>query len=135
MFGFGLNDSEYAFKADYIRGGNGFFCSSAYANGDWSHSYVCDSGDELQKLSESIQTMATNTQGYITSLNELARTDGLTGIRNKTSYLEFVDEIKLNRHRKYDHYALVVMDVNLLKKTNDTYGHEAGDLLLGVCSQ
>lgn len=101
-----------------------------YAEGDWTHSYVCESGDELQNLSESIQAMAMNTQGYLSSLNELARTDGLTGIRNKVSYLEFVEEIRMNHHENHNEYAIVVMDVNYLKRTNDTLGHEAGDSLL-----
>lgn len=101
-----------------------------YAMGDWSHKFTCCSGDEVQNLSESIEIMAKNTQDYLSTLNDLARTDGLTGLKNKTSYLECVNEIIQNRHCEYEEYALVVLDLNLLKKTNDNLGHEAGDALL-----
>ncbi len=105
-----------------------------YANGEWSDNYICDSGDEIQTLSESIAIMAENTQKYLTTLNDLARTDGLTGIKNKTSYLEYTKAIKENRHKKFDKYSLVVLDLNLLKKANDSFGHEAGDALLKEAS-
>ncbi|MCQ2572929.1 MAG: diguanylate cyclase [Treponema sp.] len=101
-----------------------------YASGDWSHSYLCESGDEIQRLSESIEIMAKNTQEYLSNLNDLARTDGLTNMKNKTSYLELVKQIKQNRHNNYEEYSIVVMDLNLLKKANDNFGHEAGDALL-----
>ncbi|MGN0604957.1 MAG: GGDEF domain-containing protein, partial [Oscillospiraceae bacterium] len=101
-----------------------------YAEGDWSAHYISHTDDEIQKLSEGIYQMAKNTQGYINKLNGLARTDAITGVGNKTSYLEMIENIKKNRHEQFDEYAIVAMDLNLLKKTNDTYGHESGDILI-----
>ncbi len=106
-----------------------------YANGDWSAQYISDTDDEIENLSESISQMARNTQDYIERLNTLARTDTMTGIGNKTSYLELIENIQKNKHGKFDKYAIVVMDLNLLKKTNDTYGHECGDILLKEASK
>ena len=101
-----------------------------YAEGDWSSQYICDTYDEVQRLSEGISQMARNTQDYISELNCLARTDAVTGVGNKTSYLELISDIQNNKDGKYNEYAVVVMDLNLLKKTNDTYGHEIGDMLI-----
>ena len=101
-----------------------------YANGDWSAQYISNTDDEIDNLSESISQMAKNTQDYIERLNALARTDATTGIGNKTSYLEMIEKLQKNKHNKFDEYAVVAMDLNLLKKTNDTYGHECGDILL-----
>lgn len=101
-----------------------------YAEGDWSAHYISQTDDEIQKLSEGIYQMAKNTQGYINKLNGLARTDAITGVGNKTSYLEMIENIKQNKHEQFDEYAIVAMDLNLLKKTNDTYGHESGDILI-----
>lgn len=101
--------------------------TNKYAEGDWSSQYISYTGDEFQKLSEGIAGMAKNTQDYIEKLNHLARTDAATGIGNKTSYLEMVSDIKNNKHTRY---AVVAMDLNFLKKTNDTYGHETGDILI-----
>lgn len=106
-----------------------------YASGDWSGQYISDTDDEIENLSECISQMAKNTQVYIEKLNNLARTDATTGIGNKTSYLEMIEKIQKNRHREFDEYAVVAMDLNLLKKTNDTYGHECGDILLKEASR
>ena len=60
-----------------------------------------------------------------------AKIDALTGVRNKNAYLEA--EAELNR-RIAEHsqppFAIVMLDVNDLKKVNDTDGHQAGDQYL-----
>lgn len=101
-----------------------------YAAGDWSETYVNKSTTEIQMLSEGISVMAANTQKYIHRINTIARRDTLTELGNKTAYVELVEDIKCNRQDKYSQYEIMVMDLNLLKKANDTYGHEAGDALL-----
>ena len=57
-----------------------------------------------------------------------ANLDPLTGIKNKHAYMEV--EERLNR-RIGDgtklQFSLVILDVNDLKKVNDTAGHQAGD--------
>ncbi len=54
--------------------------------------------------------------------------DSLTGVRNKFAYFEA--EKRLNRQiedNRGPKFAVVVLDVNDLKKVNDTAGHQAGD--------
>jgi len=104
--------------------------TSRYAEGDWSEKYVSHSSTEIEQLSEDISVMAENTQKYINRINTIARRDVLTELGNKTAYVEMVEDIKRNRQDKYSNYEIVVMDLNLLKKANDNYGHEAGDALL-----
>ena len=61
----------------------------------------------------------------------LARTDALTGALNKFSYSEFEKEINDQIERNnMEPFAVVVFDINNLKITNDTLGHEAGDKLI-----
>ena len=106
-----------------------------YTNGNWDHKYICETGDELQELSESIYIMADQTKDYITQLDNLVRVDTLTGIRNRTSYAEIVEEIKNNRHGEYEKYAVAVMDLDHLKEANDNLGHEVGDILIKEASR
>ena len=57
-----------------------------------------------------------------------ANIDALTGIKNKYAYLEA--EERLNRQIGEGvqlQFCIVVLDVNDLKKVNDTAGHQAGD--------
>lgn len=58
--------------------------------------------------------------------------DSLTGARSKLAYDREVQHImeKLYQNSTCEPFALVIFDVNGLKITNDTYGHELGDELL-----
>ena len=60
---------------------------------------------------------------------ELARRDELTGVKNKTAYLELEESAQGNIDNGMDYltFGLVVCDANNLKKINDTLGHAAGD--------
>lgn len=58
----------------------------------------------------------------------LANIDPMTGVKSKHAYL--VEEKKFNERIEDDgqgEFAVVVCDVNGLKKINDTLGHKAGD--------
>jgi len=56
-----------------------------------------------------------------------AVTDGLTGVANRRHFNEtFLREFE--RARRYgETLSLIVVDLDYLKKINDTYGHQAGD--------
>ena len=60
-------------------------------------------------------------------LRELAITDELTGIYNRRFFLERArEEFQLYlRHRRP--LSLIIADLDLLKRINDTYGHHTGD--------
>ncbi len=61
-------------------------------------------------------------------VQNMAEVDALTGIKNKNAYKE--RENLMNQRiqdRRQPEFAIVVLDVNDLKKINDTEGHEAGD--------
>ncbi len=60
-----------------------------------------------------------------------AAIDSLTGVRNKHSYSEAEQRLnqQIGNHGHLE-FAIVVLDVNDLKKVNDTQGHQAGDLLI-----
>ncbi len=63
-------------------------------------------------------------------LNELARTDPLTGLANRRAFSE-VAEAELGRCRRFGVSATVLMiDVDHFKMINDIHGHEAGDRVL-----
>lgn len=57
-----------------------------------------------------------------------ANTDALTGVKNKHAYLETEERLNsLIANHKAPPFAIAVMDVNDLKRINDTGGHQAGD--------
>ncbi len=59
----------------------------------------------------------------------LAFTDIATGVKNKTAWFTLIDTYKADAASP-DEFALVLFDMNNLKKTNDTYGHLVGDEMI-----
>ena len=59
--------------------------------------------------------------------------DALTNVANKLAYDRMVDSISAKWGESGLKFAVVIFDVNGLKTTNDTYGHEQGDKLLIRC--
>lgn len=63
-------------------------------------------------------------------LEKRAKTDALSGLLNKASTQELVS-MMLSNHREEEGFcALLMIDVDLFKTVNDTYGHAEGDRVL-----
>lgn len=60
----------------------------------------------------------------------LAHHDALTGIPNRTLFLDRFEHALANARRHGSRLALLFIDLDRFKPINDTYGHEAGDRLL-----
>lgn len=72
----------------------------------------------------------TKLRQYITYVNSQAYTDTMTGVGSKTAYLKKVRHIDKDIAAGRAEFAVVVFDINGLKKVNDNYGHEMGDKLI-----
>lgn len=79
--------------------------------------------------------MVNHLRHYIDYVNEQAYTDALTGVANKAAYKEYVDKLDKRAADEKIKYAVVVMDINNLKKINDNFGHEFGDMLIRDASR
>ena len=64
-----------------------------------------------------------------------ATTDGLTGLENHKTFYEILEK-ELWRSRRYGgQISLIMVDIDNLKKINDTYGHRAGDKVIREVSR
>ncbi|TMB91606.1 MAG: EAL domain-containing protein [Chloroflexi bacterium] len=75
--------------------------------------FVLLQADNLRKVTASEERLA-----------RIAATDPLTGLANRR---EFDARLEKTGHRRF---AVIAIDVDNLKETNDAYGHEAGDASL-----
>lgn len=84
---------------------------------------------EFSRIANSVMQFI-NESAKLEVLKELAYKDGLTGVKNRTSYLEKVSEIDTLIKLKKGRFSAIVFDVNNLKYVNDNLGHEFGDIMI-----
>ncbi len=80
---------------------------------------LVSSSDELGKMKQQADIM-----------NELAYKDSLTGIRNKLAYEQEAQRLSWGIAAGNAEFAIAMIDLNFLKRINDTYGHEQGNLAI-----
>lgn len=78
----------------------------------------------IQSISANIMDYAE----YAASMKQRSETDEMTGLYNKNKYLQ----MKTEYYSKIDLVGVIFWDVNNLKQTNDTLGHEEGDSLIST---
>ena len=94
-----------------------------FGHGDFSHRIEIEPRNELGKLVVTFNSMADK-------LEEIATRDSLTKLLNKKAILEILNS-ELARARRHDStLGLMMLDLDYFKNINDTYGHQAGDLVL-----
>ncbi len=64
------------------------------------------------------------------SLREMANVDPLTGICNRRKMHQILKSSLENKENNPYQAVVAMMDVDLFKRVNDTYGHDAGDEVL-----
>ncbi len=63
-------------------------------------------------------------------MEQLALSDELTGLRNRRGFLVLAEQALRMAHRTQARCALIYIDLDGLKRVNDTRGHAAGDSLI-----
>jgi len=77
-----------------------------------------------------ITLLKNRVQRLLTALADAARTDPLTGLKNRRGFEESI-EVEIERARRGDHpLTLVLGDLDHFKRVNDRLGHGAGDAAL-----
>jgi diguanylate cyclase (GGDEF)-like protein len=85
----------------------------------------------LTTLATQISVAVENARLY-QETEQLAVTDGLTGVNNHR-YFQSYFERELNRAKRYKHpLSLIMLDIDHFKKFNDNYGHPVGDQVLKI---
>ncbi len=101
--------------------------------------------DEISALARQFATMIVELENYIKNLvkttqelknsrrreqdmSTLANKDALTGVRNRTAYDSLEKELVRNFEKGDTKFGFAMIDLNYLKRINDTYGHDKGNV-------
>ena len=100
------------------------------SEGNMNQNISVSSQDEIGQVLSGLAVMQGKLKILISELDQLARTDELTGAWNRRRFEETV-ETEMDRLRRYgQRLSLMILDVDHFKKINDLYGHSIGDQVL-----
>ena len=109
-------------------------------NLDQIRSLNIHTGDEIENLYNALLKTTQDVMNYLDKLrsarrqvaemDELAHKDSLTGIKNKAAYDETISLLDDKISAGDAEFCIAMVDVNYLKRVNDTYGHERGNTYL-----
>lgn len=86
--------------------------------------------EQQQKISEHLQENLEQMSKHNLILNEISKTDQLTGLYNRWGFLDYVKSIIENPLNHNREVLVLYADMDNLKIINDRYGHEEGDFAL-----
>ena len=86
--------------------------------------------EQQQKISEHLQENLEQMSKHNLILNEISKTDQLTGLYNRWGFLDYVKSIIENPLNHNREVLVLYADMDNLKMINDRYGHDEGDFAL-----
>lgn len=119
--------SDYISKADLSPDVLWRVVSSAIA--------LCKSETLLAEQTQKIFEMNEQLKSANLKLENLARTDPLTGVLNRRGFQEALTREYQNTSRDGQHFIVLLVDIDFFKRVNDTIGHDAGDAVLETVSR
>jgi diguanylate cyclase (GGDEF)-like protein len=106
---------------------------------NWRMVRVTHHQKELERVvAERTQELQREKQDLLAAREELrerAIRDGLTGLFNHRAFFDLLQREFSRSERQGGTLALIMADLDLFKKINDTYGHMAGDAVLKECAR
>jgi len=117
-----------------------FYAGAAIVVSDQPIGVVCVFGDEARELGEreeqALVALARQTSAHLelrkrnVELRELAVSDPLTGLANRTLLFDRLEMARAQGERTGGHVGVLFCDVDDFKLVNDRWGHQVGDRLL-----
>lgn len=99
---------------------------------DRMHSTTTALLNDTQSRLSAAEKMIADQEKRIRELEALASSDALTGLMNRRGFENFFtqERARQRRHNSQQAGCLLLIDLDLFKHINDTYGHHAGDACL-----
>ncbi|MEJ2032847.1 MAG: diguanylate cyclase [Deltaproteobacteria bacterium] len=111
----GISDRQQTnLPAKFLKNGANDFITRPFA----SEEFYC-------RVTQNIELLE-----YIETIRNSSNTDYLTGLYNRRYFFELGRKLFASMRRGNICLAVAMVDIDLFKRINDTYGHEAGDAVL-----
>ncbi len=91
--------------------------------------FVCDMKKEDEEI-EYLKAKIRSLEKKVKKLSKEVKTDFLTNIANKKALEDELNKQESYFQRYKTNYSIVFFDIDHFKNINDTYGHDAGDVIL-----
>ncbi|GFK92810.1 putative diguanylate cyclase YdaM [Fundidesulfovibrio magnetotacticus] len=99
-------------------------------NNDYGVEITDPGNDEISNISNSLNSLLKFTSELLEEKEKMASTDRLTGIYNRTKFLD-IFESEFQRFSRYKTtFSVIMVDIDHFKKVNDNCGHNVGDSVL-----
>ena len=116
------------------------------AGGSLDHKAAVYRNDEIGDMTNNLNEMVERLKGTISDLvvaeakaaemHEIASTDALTSVKSKSAFDSYTKELQAELDRGDSPvFAIAVFDCDNLKKINDEFGHDKGDVYLITSSR
>lgn len=107
-----------------------------FSSGEYSHeAELTQQLSAMQSKLDEMEKLAKLAQHAIEEQREKAMHDALTGLPNREAYQQRVEQ-EVHRIERYGgSLSLMVCDIDLFKRINDSYGHLAGDKVLKIIAK
>ncbi len=93
-------------------------------------SQVVEANEQLQSRLNRAESMLQDQANEISMHMSEARTDALTSLPNRRAFDEELKRRMAQWRRHQVPLSVMIMDIDRFKRLNDTYGHQAGDVVL-----
>ncbi len=136
---------RYIFKLEHLERSVKIYAQKKDASIAMEIERKASGKDEIATLSLQVASMIMEIENYVKSLfettkalqtsqeqaammSELAIKDALTGIRNKTAYDRETGKLDSQIAGGNSEFGIAMIDLNYLKRINDNFGHEKGNI-------
>jgi GGDEF domain-containing protein len=90
---------------------------------------------QVKSLADELQISKETLQIQNSKLEYDVYHDSLTGMKNRLFFWDDLNKINLQADKNHVPVTVMLFDLDRFKEVNDTYGHDAGDLLLNQVSR
>ena len=97
-------------------------------------------GNEVESLAKAVETLSFDMRDYVKNLvdqerelvrlNAMANRDVLTHVGNRNAYDQYVEGLHLKMTEGHIEFGILLADANGLKRINEEYGNDKGDIYL-----